>query len=54
MTDNKLSLTLALALISFALLVAAISTPPAIGKADSIIPMNHWHVPAEASACGVA
>jgi hypothetical protein len=26
----------------------------ALGKADSIIPMNHWHVPAEASACGVA
>jgi len=52
MTGNKLNLTIALLCVAIALLIAAISTPPAIGKADSLVPKMH-RVPSEASACGV-
>jgi hypothetical protein len=49
MTDKLDSkLLLALAIVTLTVIIVAISHQPAIGKADSIVPMNHWH--AEASA----
>jgi hypothetical protein len=50
MTDKLL---LALAATVLALTMAVASTPPATYRADSIVPMNHWHAPVEASACNV-